>query len=388
MKVCILTHDFLPGQGAAPRYIGDLVDELLKLKIEIVVITLATNPNVPLYEKKGRLTVYRFRVNWHPYLWNFEYMIRLRPILDYVYEKEKFNIIHSEHVFPVPIAGWFSKKYKIPHVVVIEGITKVTPYSKLVCLVHRLILPHSNYDILVAWSKFIIEEYFKKWGMKTKNIEIIPGAVDTKKYNPSISGREIKKRLVSRGEKLIFTAKPLYASNALGIACAIRAIKKVIEKYKNCKLIIAGEGRKKKSLEKIVQNLKLEKYVKFIGWVNQNEIPNYYAAADIVIDSINFSHPGSITVLESLASGKPLVISKTECLPGKNNIPSSDIAIVVKRGNYKDMASGILKLLKNKKLGEKIGRNAWNFVKNNFSIEKIARKYKKLYEDLMRNLNQ
>jgi glycosyltransferase involved in cell wall biosynthesis len=381
MKVCILTHDFPPGQGAALRYIGDLVDELLKFKIKIVVITLAANQNVPLFEKKNNLTIYRFRPRLRPYLWNFEFMLRLKPILEYVYKKEIFDLLHSEHIFPVFAAGIFSKKYKIPHIVVIEGITKYTPYSKIVCLIHRLILPKSHYDILVSWSKFIIDEYFRKWGMKIKNIEIIPGAVDTKKFNPFVKRKKMK--LVSKNEKLIFIAKPLYASNAIGIATAIRAMKEVLKKEKNCKLIVAGEGRKRKSLEELIRNLHLEENVKFIGWVRQSEIPNYYAAADVVIDPINFRHPGSITVLESLTSGKPLVITRTECLPGERNIPNNKISVVVKHSDYEDMARGILKLLKNRKLGQKIGKNAWIFVRNNFSMEKIARKYKKLYEKIL-----
>ena len=38
----------------------------------------------------------------------------------------------------------------------------------------------------------------------------------------------------------------------------------------------------------------------------------------------------------------------------------------------------ILKLLNDEELGQRLGNNAWNFIKDNFSIESIAKDYEKL----------
>lgn len=53
MKVCILTHNYPPAQGAAELYIGNLTNELAKLGIEVIVITLAHDPTLKSFEKKG-----------------------------------------------------------------------------------------------------------------------------------------------------------------------------------------------------------------------------------------------------------------------------------------------------------------------------------------------
>jgi glycosyltransferase involved in cell wall biosynthesis len=384
MKICILTHDFPPGQGAALLYIDSLVRELVKLGIEIIVITILHDKNSAQIEKGENLTVYRFPVRGPSFLNNFEYGIRLLPFLEKIYKKEKFDLIHSEHVFPILNAGIFSKRKNIPHIAVIEGISKISLYSKLVYLAHKFLLPRSHFDVLISWSQFLIDEYFKKWCIDERKIEIISGGIDINKFNPFVDGTEIKEKLKTNDEKIIFTAKPLYKTNALGIAYIIKAMKYVFEKYDNCKLVIAGDGRKRKDLEKLAKDLNLEEKVEFLGGINQEKIPNYYKAADLVVNSLIYRHAGSMTILESLASGTPMVLTRIECLPGKKCVPTDDIAILVDPANDKDIARGILTLLKNEELGEKLGENAWKFIRMNFSMDKIARDYKKLYESLIK----
>lgn len=381
MKVCILSHCFPPAQGAAELYIGNLAEELAKIGLEIVVVTNAFDAALPAFEEHKNLKIYRFANRFPSAFHNYGFMSELMPVLKKVYEKEKFNLLHSEHVFPVPKAGKFAEENKIPHVAVIEGISKVSLYSKLVYLTHKLVLPRSHFDILVAWSKFLSEEFLKKWGIDENKIRIIPGAVDTRKFNPFVSGTQLRNALADSG-KIIFAAKPLNHTNALGLAYVIKAMKEVVGEH-DCKLLIGGDGRKRKDLEELTRRLGLQEYVKFLGWIKQEKIPEYYTAADVVVDSIIYRHAGSVTVLESLASGKPNVLCDIECLPGENSFPSSNIAVLVKPGDEKDMARGIITLLEDEALGKKIGANAWNFVKENFSIEKIALRYKELYEELL-----
>lgn len=388
MKICILTHCFPPTEGAAETYIWNLANELAKLKMEIVIITLRPPGPYPMVENYNNLKVYRFSLKF-PFtikgnllFRNFGFMFQLRQKLEEVYEKEKFDILHSEHIFPVPSASRFSKNKKIPHVVAVEGISKESLYSKFVYLSYRTILPKSNFDVLVAWSRFLVE-YIKKWEIDTSRIRIIPGGIDTKLFNPSHDGTALREKLMDHEGKLIFTAKPMYKTNALGLAYIIKAMRHVSREYPNCRLIIGGEGRKRKDLEKLTANLNLQKYIKFLGWIPQKDLPQYYAAADVIVNSIIYKHAGSVTLLESLASGKPNVLCDIDSLPGENSFPKRNIAMPVKPRDEKDMARGIITLLEDENLGRKLGENAWKFVKENFSIEKIALQYKNLYEGLV-----
>lgn len=384
MKICILSHCFWPLRGAAELYIGNLAFELAKNDIDVVVITDAFEIGLPAFEEHKNVKIYRFADHFPTHFKNYGFMFELLPTLKKVYEKERFDLLHSEHVFPVPKAGRFAKENKIPHIAVIEGISKVSLYSKLIHLTHRLILPRAQFDILVSWSRFLQEEFFTKWGMSEDKIRIIPGGLDLTKFNPHIEASQLRDSLIeSDKEKLIFTVTPMNYTNSLGLAYLIKAIPHVIKEHKNFRLIIGGAGRKKKDMEKLVKNLDIEQHVKFIGWIQQDRVPEYFAASDIVANSTVYRHAGSIKVLESLSSGKPNVLCNIESLPGEDSFPSEDIAVLVKPEDENDMARGILKLLNDEKLGKTLGNNAWNFIRDNFSVEKIAKDYKKLYEELV-----
>jgi glycosyltransferase involved in cell wall biosynthesis len=307
-------------------------------------------------------------------------MFRLRSKLEEVYTRERFDLLHSEHVFPVMAAEKFSKRRKIPHVATIEGISKETLHSKFVYAIYRLVFPRVNPDVLVVWSRFIEKEFLRKWGIKGDNIRVIPGGIDTDKFNPSVNGGRVRETLGKK--KIIFTAKPMYKTNALGLAYVIKAMKYVLKERSDCTLVIGGNGRKRGELEALVRRLGIQKNVAFTGWINQEKIPAYYAASDVVVDSIIYHHAGSVTVLESLASGKPNVLCNIECLPGENSFPSEDISVLVKPRDSEDMAKGIIRLLEDEKYGKKLGRNAWNFISRNFSINRVASEYKRLYEEI------
>jgi glycosyltransferase involved in cell wall biosynthesis len=384
MKVCILSHCFWPQQGAADLYIWNLARELSKRGLEIVVITNAFNDEAPLFEEHENVRIYRFS-NRFPHIFNnYGFMLGLGPTLKKVYEKEKFDLLHSEHVFPMIKGGKFAKKNNIPHVAVIEGISKVSLYSKLIHMTHRLVIPNSHFDMLVAWSKFLKDEFLVKWGISGDKIKIIPGALDLNKFNPKKDGTKLRENLLgSEKEKLILTVTPMNYTNVIGLAYTIKAMPEVIMEYKKCKLIVAGDGRGRKDMEKLASELGLKDHIEFIGWIKQEDITKYYAAADVIVTSTVYRHAGSVKVLESLSSGRPNALCNIESLPGENSFPTEDIAVLVKPEDESDMARGILNLLNDEELGERLGNNAWNFIKDNFSIEGIAKDYEKLYGELV-----
>ena len=383
MRVCIASHCFPPTQGAAQLYIGGLARKLARQGIKVRVATVAFSQNAPATEEMDGVIVHRIP-NPLPYNFkNFGFMGNVSTLLGRIWEEEPFDVLHSEHVFPLPSGGVFAARKGIPHVGVIEGISRVSLYSKLVYLTHRYYLPRSRYTTLVGWSRFLVERYFKKWGIHEDKVRVIPGAVDIRQFNPQVDGSRIRRALLGgRHSKIVLTAKPLYHTNALGIRYVLKAMKEVVRKHRDAVLIVAGDGRKKKELQGLARSLGLGEHARFIGWVPQHELPRYYAAADVIVDSIVYSHAGSVTVMESLASGRPNVLCDIECLPGEESFPSRDIAVLVRPMDPVSMAEGIVRLLEDQGHGRAIGRSAWKYVSRNFSMDTVASRYRELYEEL------
>lgn len=381
MKICFLSHAFPPAQTAAASYSKNFVDELLKNDVEVVVITSRRGRNVPLVEKKDNLSVYRVDFNLPIFVDYFEFMMKVSSMIKKVQKMENFELLHSEHLFPAPSAGKFAKKNKLPHIVTIEGVSSVSPYSKFLFEMHKFLLPNISYDILVSWGRYVLEQYFIKWGVSRNSSVVIPGAVNTREFNPNRDGSDIRKEFSD--DKIIFTAKPMYLTNALGMAYIIKAMKIVASEFQDCKLIVGGDGRMRGKLVQLAKKLGLRNKVKFVGWIPQKAMPLYYNAADVIVDSFIFTHPGSITALESLASGTPNVMTEIECLPGEINIPSEDIAILSKPADERSIADGIIRLLEDRKLGERVGKKAVDFIQKEFSTDAVAKKYLELYSTVL-----
>lgn len=57
---------------------------------------------------------------------------------------------------------------------------------------------------------------------------------------------------------------------------------------------------------------------------------------------------------------------------------------LVEPGNVRGISNALVKLLSDRKLRERIGRNAKAYVRNNFSLEVVCQKYESVYRDLIK----
>ena len=107
-------------------------------------------------------------------------------------------------------------------------------------------------------------------------------------------------------------------------------------------------------------------------------LPQYIAAADIAVVPLTAGGGMRMKILEYFAAGKPVVSTRkgVEGIPAKNGRE----IIVTKIGNFGD---AIERLIKSKRLREKIGKNARNFVKD-YDWGKICKKYIDVYKQILK----
>lgn len=93
--------------------------------------------------------------------------------------------------------------------------------------------------------------------------------------------------------------------------------------------------------------------VVFTGMISYSEMPDYYAAADIMTVPSMWEEPFGMIALEAMTCGLPLVISDSGGLP---EIVNDGCAIVVKRGNcfIKELSAVLSELVEDAKLRQKM----------------------------------
>jgi len=272
----------------------------------------------------------------------------------------------------------YKDKYNFCLITVLHGLEvtrlKSIKYAKRI---NNFIQSISNSDHVIAVSNYTR----KKAQLISENtsIETIPNFVNTDNFFLLDQKQSRKKYGLNESDKILLTLSRLVRRK--GHEVVIKAISLIIKKIPQIKYVIAGSGEKRyeEDLKRLVSKLKLDKNVFFIGYIDEDKKNDLYNACDIyIMNSHKTNKEGDsegfgITFLESNACGKPII--------GTNSGGISDAIIhrvnglLIEPNQPPKTAEAILELFNNKELYDQLSNNGLQRIKENFSINKIGRKY-------------
>ena len=184
-------------------------------------------------------------------------------------------------------------------------------------------------------------------------IKIIKFGVDTKKFKPRSADEEVKKKLgIESGELVVISIRslePIY-----DVPTLVRAIPSVLKELPNTKFLIGGSGSEENKIKDLVEKLGVRESVNFLGFINNQDLPFYFNAADVYV-STSLSDAGiASSTAEAMASGLPVVITNT----GENEkwINEGENGFLVPAKDYSSLAGKIINLLKEEEIREEIGK--------------------------------
>jgi glycosyltransferase involved in cell wall biosynthesis len=131
------------------------------------------------------------------------------------------------------------------------------------------------------------------------------------------------------------------------------------------------------NLKRLVQELGLTEKVNFLGYVADEDLPNFYSLADIYIHLAK-NEPFGLSVLEALAFGIP-VISVKEGGPGEL-IKEGETGLFCEP-NEKDLAKKTIYLLREEGERLKMGKKASSLVREKFRWEDFIDRLSSLFPD-------
>lgn len=92
----------------------------------------------------------------------------------------------------------------------------------------------------------------------------------------------------------------------------IKALPDILKKIPNVHLVIAGDGPLRGELEMLVALKNIKHAVDFVGYVDEEEKPRYYASADICVFPALYGESFGIVIVEALAAGKIPIAAANE----------------------------------------------------------------------------
>ena len=140
---------------------------------------------------------------------------------------------------------------------------------------------------------------------------------------------------------------------------------------------IAGDGKDRVMLEKMIDKLKLRDKVHFAGFVSEPE--QLWRNCDVFFFPIRWQEPFGLVGLEAMAHGVPVVAFD---LGGIREYLNDDCGRLIREKDIDSGAEILKQLALQSELLQKLGRNGLQIAKDKFSEEKFVNEFKNLAEVL------
>jgi glycosyltransferase involved in cell wall biosynthesis len=120
--------------------------------------------------------------------------------------------------------------------------------------------------------------------------------------------------------------------------------------------------------------------VAFFGFVPRSELINLYYGADIFAFAPIWDEGFGIPPVEAMAAGVPVVATRSGGVA--ETVKDSQTGFLVSKNDPGALAEGILKLLRDDRLREEMGRTARSWVHENFTWDRVAESMYRCYSNL------
>jgi glycosyltransferase involved in cell wall biosynthesis len=207
----------------------------------------------------------------------------------------------------------------------------------------------------------------RDFGVDPDNVHVIPLGVDTRLFHP----RE-QPRVPGRIVAVASADSPLK-----GVSTLLQAFAKITVEREG-QLVVVGKPAAGGPTEKLVSDLALGDRVRFVHGVSDTDLAELAASAEIAV--VPSLYEGfSLPAVEHMASGTPLVASRTGALPEV----TGDAALLVEPGNPEALAAALRDLLDSPAERARLGAAAWQRVQERFAWPAVARATVGQYRDAM-----
>jgi glycosyltransferase involved in cell wall biosynthesis len=194
----------------------------------------------------------------------------------------------------------------------------------------------------VVPSSFLAD-VFGRHGISAR---IIPNTVDLERF--AFRPRQPLKPNVLSTRNL----EPMY-----NVACTLEAFRVVQDRYQDATLTLVGGGSEEARLKAITERLRL-RGVRFVGRVAPERMADFYAAADIYVQTPDIDNMPS-SVLEAYASGTPVVATAVGGVPAI--LTDGVHGLLTPAGSPQAVAAGVIRLLEDPALVDRLTQTARAF---------------------------
>jgi glycosyltransferase involved in cell wall biosynthesis len=236
---------------------------------------------------------------------------------------------------------------------------------------------------LICVSEAAKRHFVSKWGVAPEKIAVVPNGVDTAAFDPEGIASPVRSRLGLNSEPVIMFVGGFQPWH--GLEQLVEAFAAVREKRPAARLLLVGDGPARPAVEQQIGRMGLEKTVSITGYVAHDAIPEWLAAADVVVapypplpEELWFS---PLKLFEYMAAGKAIVASAAGQIA--EVIQHGHNGLLVRPGDVAQLAEAILDLLNDPGERQRLGHNARRQAVEQHSWAAYIRRLESLYQTVL-----
>ena len=406
MKILIITPHFWPENF----YINYVAKMLSESGNDVTILTGKPNyPHGNIFKGYGKFSVTNEKIDsidiYRTPIFPRGQNSKTKLILNYIsfvlstsflapwlFRKKSFDVLFVYGVSPIlsalpAIFYSFIKKAKLclwiqdlwPESVICSGYIKNRFFLFLVKQV--VVFIYKSSDLILIQSRSF-RSRVKKLSPKSK-ILYFPNSVDKIFLNKKIIFQDPPFKFKKNHFNVVFAGN---IGKVQSISTIIEAAR-ILQKYRNIKLLVVGDGSDKNFLAEMILKYKLNN-ISYMGAYPLDKMPSIFNNASALLISLTDHEIFKLTVPNKLqaylASSKPIIGSVSG--EAARIINESKSGIAVKPCDANLLANSILKLSKLKKIDlYTMGNNGRKYFQNNFDSSKLNKKLINILNGLVRN---
>ncbi len=353
------------GAGGAEKLVAETSILYKKMGIDVDVL-LFDDTQSSLYNEviKNNIKIYssKKRNIYNPF-----------NILTIKHHLKKYDIVHV-HLFPALYWTSISNilSFNNNNIIFTEHNTTNRRRNMIIFKLLDKIIYH-QFKKIVSISDAVDSSLKSHLGKSfSKKITKIYNGIDLEKFQNAIPYNKEDLGLISTDKIIIQVSSFTPQKDQKTLIKALRQLPSYI------KLLLVGNGPLLEEHEKLAQKYDLNNRIKFLGI--RNDVPRLLKSADIIVLASHYEGL-SLSCIEGMSSGKPLVASNT---PGLGDIVY-EAGLVFEDSNTKELSEIINNLITDEQLYHTITKKCLKRSKT-FDVNNMVLNYKKLYEDILSKL--
>jgi glycogen(starch) synthase len=227
---------------------------------------------------------------------------------------------------------------------------------------------------VIACSHYMRDQITNLFHTPTTRIDVVPNGVNDRIWHAKPRAvASARKRFAGDGPLVGFAGRLVYEK---GVQHLVQAIPQLRQRHPGLRVVIAGDGPYREELQQQASQLRLGRAVRFVGFMNETQLPALLGATDATVVP-SLYEPFGMVALEAAAAGAPLAVADTGGLA--EIVESGVTGVTFRRADADALAAGVDTLLADEVFARRVARQARSMVAVKYGWATIAARTAAVY---------